>query len=72
MEAWRVNSGFVDTDFLAVAWLKFRSVLTFCYVNLGIVVSTAMRKVDVDLSVLSVVARKVDVNLSVVVSTVVW
>ena len=58
MEAWRVNGGFVNTDFLTVAWLELGPVLTLCYVDLGIVVSTVMRKFDV--------------NFGIVVSAMVW
>jgi hypothetical protein len=59
-EAWRINGGLVDSDFFTIARLEARSVFTLGHVNLslGVVMTTVMRNLDGD--------------VSVVVSSVVW
>jgi len=63
LELRRINGCFVDSDFFAIARLESRSVLAFCYVDICIE-SVTTRKVDINFcTVVSSVMRKVDVDV---------
>lgn len=70
LETRRIDEFFVHSDLFAISRLESRSVLTFSHVNLCIK-TTATGKVNVDLGVVvSSLMRKVDVNVCTGVSVV--
>jgi len=67
MELWRVDDG-LGANFLAVAGLKFGSVLTLCYVDIGIVVSAKWTSINLNVDVFMFVVGESDVDVCTGVS----
>jgi hypothetical protein len=67
LEARRVDGG-LDVRSFAVAGLESGSVLTLCYVNVGIVLSAVWMSVNLNVDVFVVVGWEIDVDVCARVS----